>query len=113
MNNRDIFIQLQASPAEKWTAVASVHSLALDEANDVLYSGGGANRAHSQFGFAGTALNGSRSLGTLSDLQVTYQVEKNLSLSGYAGHVERGEALLSSSTSGSLNFAFLELNASF
>jgi hypothetical protein len=82
MNNQDTFAELILRPHPKWTIRSDARFLRLSSKNDLWYSGGGAFEQTS-FGYAGRPSNGSHSLANVYDASVDYQVNSQLTLTGY------------------------------
>lgn len=87
MNNRDTFGILVLRPHAKVTVTSEFHSLRLNSANDLWYSGGGVFQPWT-FGYTGRSTSGRRSLGNLYDTGFEYRVTRQLTLSAYAGHTQ-------------------------
>ena len=94
MNNRDIFGILILRPHEKVTLSSEFHALAVSDANDLWYSGGGVFQPWS-FGYTGRPTGGRRSLANLYDLSADYRVAPRLMLTLYFGYAQ-GRAVASS-----------------
>ena len=69
------------------TVRSDIHTLRLTSANDLWYSGGGAFQPGT-FGFTGRPSNGARSLATLYDTSIDYQVDSHASLGLYYGYAD-------------------------
>jgi hypothetical protein len=87
MNNEDGFAELILRPAAVVTVRSDIHTLRLTSANDLWYLGGGAFQPGT-FGFTGRPGNGARSLATLYDTSVDYQVGSRTSLGLYYGYAD-------------------------
>jgi hypothetical protein len=87
MNNEDGFVELMLRPSTFITVRSDVHTLRLTSANDLWYSGGGAFQPGT-FGFTGRPSNGARSLATLYDTSVDYQLGSRAALGLYYGYGE-------------------------
>lgn len=82
MNNEDGFAELIFRPHPKWTLRSDAHFLRLSNKNDLWYVGGGAFQQNT-FGYAGRPSNGSQSLANVYDVSADYQVNSQLTLTGY------------------------------
>jgi hypothetical protein len=107
MNNQDIFVQAIAQPLENLSIRSDAHALFLTSDNDLLYSGAGATES-SVFGYSGSPSNGHSYVGTLLDLTAGYAVNKNLTLSGYYGHLFGGSVPDSNYVDKDIDYFFLE-----
>jgi hypothetical protein len=94
LNNEDFMAELILRPHRQVTLRADAHALRLTERNDLWYLGGGAFQPWS-FGYVGRPSNGNRSLATLYDFSLDYNVNANLTLSGYLAHA-RGHSVVRS-----------------
>jgi hypothetical protein len=86
MNTEDRYGAIVVGSSARIQARAELHQLALTDASDLWYAGGGAFEPGS-FGFAGRPSNGETGLGRLLDLGIAYRPAKALSLNGYLGWV--------------------------
>ena len=82
MNNQDAFVEFILRPHPRWTMRADAHILRLSNRNDLWYVGGGAFQQTS-FGYAGRPSSGSQSLSNVYDVSVDYELNSQLTLSGY------------------------------
>ena len=82
MNNEDLFAELIVRPHPRWTLRSDAHFLRLSNRHDLWYTGGGAFQ-QSTFGFAGRPSNGSTSLSHVYDVSLDYQVNSQITLTGY------------------------------
>lgn len=87
MNNEDTFGELVLRPGKIVTVRSDVHTLRLASRNDLWYSGGGAFQPWT-FGYTGRPSNGARSLATLYDTSVDYQLGRHASVGVYYGYAE-------------------------
>ncbi len=87
MNNQDGFAELILRPAPIVTVRSDIHTLRLTSANDLWYSSGGAFQPYT-FGYTGRPSNGARSLATLYDTSVDFQVNARASIGLYYGYAE-------------------------
>lgn len=92
MNLRDTFLSLTLRPAGRVTLRYDYRHLALAEAADLWYAGGGAFEPRS-FGFAGRPAGGSTDLGRLFDLSIDIPMGKQATLSGYYAHAFAGRVI--------------------
>jgi hypothetical protein len=92
MNLRDAFGQLILRPHKNLTLRAEGHVLRLTSPSDLWYAGGGAF-AQRNFGFAGRPSGGSKDLGEVIDFGADWNVNRNLTLSGYYAHAFGGRVI--------------------
>ena len=113
MNNRDVFGELQLRPSKKVVVRSDIHSLRLDNPNDLWYSGGGAFQPWT-FGYTGRTSNGQSGLATLYDLSADYNVNGHVAIGTYYGRAA-GKLMLQSIYPQGKNasFGFLELTFTF
>ncbi len=90
MNNEDVFVQLRLKPQAKLSLRSEVHHLRLGNENDLWYAGGGAFQKGT-FGYLGRPSGGKKSLGTVVDLSVDYNLTQTTSLTLYLSGVRGGE----------------------
>jgi hypothetical protein len=69
------------------TVRSDIHALRLTNSHDLWYSGGGAFQPWT-FGYTGRPSNGARSLATLYDSSVDYQLGHHASIGVYYGYAE-------------------------
>lgn len=112
MNNQDLFVSAAIQPAETINVLASLHYLQLSETKDLLYAGGGANLDEKQFGYSGTLLSGA-TLGILPEISISWDMNKQLNLSLYYGHLFPSDSFEKSTANSNINYAFLELVAKY
>ncbi len=87
MNNIDRFGSLTLRPHAKVTTVSDFHSLSLENANDLWYSGGGVFQPWT-FGYNGRATGGRKSLANLYDTSVEYRHNARFTFTGYLGYAQ-------------------------
>ncbi|HMF99427.1 MAG TPA: alginate export family protein [Vicinamibacterales bacterium] len=107
MNDGDAFAEVIVKPAPRVIVRSDVHSLALADAHDLWYTGGGAFQA-ATFGYAGRPANGATALATLSDAGVDWSVNAHLAVAGYYGYAHGGpvpEAIYSTHNAAHLGYA--------
>ncbi len=92
MNTEDLFGAIVLGSGARINLRAEAHRLALTQAADLWYAGGGAFESGS-FGFAGRPSNGQTHLGTLLDLSAAYRWSPALSLNGYLGWTKGGSVI--------------------
>lgn len=92
MNIRDLFVSLTLRPSARITFRTEVHDLALSEANDLWYAGGGAFE-EGTFGYAGRPAGGASRLATTYDLSGDFRVNNWLSVNAYIAFA-RGNAVM-------------------
>ncbi len=86
MNLNDAFAQLMLRPHPKVNVRGDVHFLSLANRNDLWYIGGGAFQDQPSFGYGGRPSGGFKGLGTLYDVSIDYQIQKQSTLSVYFGY---------------------------
>jgi hypothetical protein len=91
MNNSDIMGAMILRPHKLVTISSEFHALAVADANDLWYSGGGVFQPWT-FGYTGRATGGAKSLANLYDTSVEYRVRPNVTLTAYTGYAD-GRAL--------------------
>jgi hypothetical protein len=112
MNDQDLFLQGIARPLPGLTANVSGHWLRVTEATDLWYAGGGAT-SDTFFGYAGIPTHGRHELAYLTDLELSYAVNKHLTLYGYYGHAF-GQGVVSASFVGkNADYGYIETTVSF
>jgi hypothetical protein len=87
MNIDDRYGSLVLRPKTKLTISSEFHSLALNNRNDLWYSGGGAYQPWT-FGYTGRAANGAGSLANLYDTQADLNLSRALSLTFYCAYAQ-------------------------
>jgi Alginate export len=87
MNNRDEFGMLILRPHAKITTSSEFHALALSNANDFWYTGGGAYQPWT-FGYTGRSTSGRQSLANLYDTNVEYRFNRKFTFTGYFGYAQ-------------------------
>jgi hypothetical protein len=113
MNNEDVFAQLRLKPHTKVALRADVHHLRLSRARDLWYMGGGAFQQKS-FGYVGRPSNGDKTLGTMVDLSVDWNLTPQTSLTVYIAGVRGGGVAERIYPDGrSARFAYIELTRRF
>jgi len=87
MNNRDLMGSLILRPYKNVTTSSEFHSLALANANDLWYSGGGVFQPWT-FGYTGRAVAGAHSLANLYDTQVEWRMNRSITATVYYGYAQ-------------------------
>jgi hypothetical protein len=112
-NLHDLMCALILQPHRDITISSEFHALALANANDLWYIGGGAFQPWT-FGYTGRPAGGAKSLGNLYDTQVEYRMRPNITATAYFGYAQ-GHAVIASiypkGKDGALGY--LELNYRF
>jgi hypothetical protein len=112
-NLHDLMGALILQPHRDITISSEFHALALANANDLWYIGGGAFQPWT-FGYTGRPAGGAKSLGNLYDTQVEYRMRPNITATAYFGYAQ-GHAVIASiypkGKDGALGY--LELNYRF
>lgn len=85
MNNRDAFGALVLRPSKRLTVRTDLHALALANAADLWYSGGGPFQP-ATFGYTGRPSSSQSNLATLSDISGDYNVNPNVAVGAYYGY---------------------------
>jgi hypothetical protein len=91
-NNRDIMATVILRPGKIVTISSEFHSLALANANDLWYSGGGAFQPWT-FGYSGRLAAGTKSLANLYDTSVSVRIRRNIVLTFYTGYSQGRSAI--------------------
>jgi hypothetical protein len=92
MNNRDIMGAMILRPHKLVTISSEFHALALANANDLWYSGGGAYQPWT-FGYTGRATGGAKSLANLYDTSLEFRVRSNITFTAYTGYADGRAAM--------------------
>ena len=112
MNNQDMFLQGLLRPLPGLTATVSGHWLRATESTDLWYAGGGATSSTS-FGYSGINVQGRHELSYLTDLELSYAVNKYLTLYTYYGRAI-GQGIVSENFIGNnADYGYLEATVSF
>ena len=109
MNTHDVFAQAILQPLEQVSLRTDVHSLFLSSDKDLFYSGSGATKSGTPFGYSGSSGGGNSYIGTLLDIGVTYNPYSFLALSAYYGHLFGGSVPDAIYDRNDLDYGFLEL----
>ncbi len=91
-NNRDLMGALILRPHKLVTISSEFHALALANANDLWYSGGGAFQPWT-FGYAGRATAGAKALANLYDTSLEYRIRPNITATAYTGYAQGHAAI--------------------
>ena len=109
LNNEDFMGMLLLRPHNAVTIRAEVHGLRLASRNDLWYLGGGAFQPWT-FGYIGRATSGNRGLATLYDAGIDYNLNRQITLSGYYAHAQGHSVMQAIYPRGrNANFGYLEL----
>jgi alginate export protein len=112
MNSQDLFLQGVVRPLPGLSAAVSGHWLRLTEAADLWYSGAGAT-SNTFFGYSGIGSQGRHELSYLTDLEITYAVNKHLTLYTYYGRAT-GQGIVSASFAGNnADYGYMEATLAF
>lgn len=112
MNNQDMFLQGLVRPLPGLTATVSGHWLRATESTDLWYAGGGATSS-TFFGYSGINVQGRHELSYLTDLELSYAVNKYLTLYSYYGRA-MGQGIVSANFVGNnADYGYLEATLSF
>jgi hypothetical protein len=111
MNNQDMFLQAILKPLPGLSATVSGHWLRATESTDLWYSGGGATSS-TFFGYAGINVQGRHELSYLTDLELSYAVDKHLTLYSYYGRAI-GQGIMSANFVGNnADYGYIEATVS-
>jgi hypothetical protein len=115
MNNEDLFIQAILKPREALSIRTDLHSLSLQNSNDLWYMGAGPTQSSgSIFGYTGRPSNGHTGLATVVDISPSYTFSKHLSASLYYAHAFGRDVIKSIYTKNSSgDLFFVELKTLF
>src|SRR5258708_8154850 len=86
MNNEDVFGELRLKPHARLSLRSEIHYLRLSNTHDLWYQGGGAFQQNT-FGYTGRPSNGRKTLGTMTDLSVDYNLTSRSVLTFYIAGV--------------------------
>jgi hypothetical protein len=106
MNNRDAFGTLVLRPSKRLTVRTDFHVLALTNAADLWYSGGGPFQP-ATFGYTGRPSSSQSNLATLTDVSGDYNVNPNVAVGAYYGYASSKavtSAIYSSGTGARLGY---------
>lgn len=109
MNTGDAFAQILFTPHDRVSLRCDYHWLALSEARDLWYSGGGATN-DDIFGYGGAPSGGHHDLAQVIDLSATVRVLPQLAVNGYFGHAFGGAAVGATFAGRDANYGFIELS---
>ncbi len=116
MNLQDAFVEFIVSPTDKTKITVDFHHLALANSNDLFYGGLGATSVSGvgTFGFNGKPSGGHNTIGQLLDVNLAYNVTRDLSARLYYAHAFGGSVIETNySAKKEADTAWIELNASF
>lgn len=112
MNNQDMFLQGILRPLPGLSATVTGHWLRVTQDTDLWYAGGGATSS-TFFGYSGINAKGRQDLSYLTDLELSYAVNKYLTLYSYYGHAI-GQGVVSANFAGNnADYGYLEATVSF
>ncbi|MBW3635775.1 MAG: alginate export family protein [Armatimonadetes bacterium] len=113
MNNEDAFAQLILRPNSRFTVRLDAHQVRLGNVRDLYYSGGGAFEDNT-FGYAGRPSGGSRSLASVYDISLDYQLSARTQVGFYLGAASGGRVISNIyPRDNNGRFAFLEVTNRF
>jgi len=112
MNNTDVFVTWMMRFHERLRTQIDFHWLRVTESADYNYSGGGAT-SPTYFGYGGVPANGHNGLAFLLDIEVNFQVTKNLDIDIYYGHGFGQGVVTSNFLDRDLDYVLMEFVASF
>lgn len=114
MNLQDSFGQLILTPTRATRLRVDYHHLELSEPADLFYSGAGPQDRTGNFGYAGRASNGARSLADVIEAGFSHAVTPSFSWNAYYGHAFGGGVLERFFRGkADADYAFVELLARF
>lgn len=112
-NNRDIMGALILRPHRAVTISSEFHALALTQASDLWYSGGGAYQPWT-FGYVGRDTGGAHSLANLWDTSAEYHIRHDVAVTAYVGYASGRAAIQAVYPKGKDGaLGYLELNYHF
>ena len=109
MNTGDAFVEVLLAPHRNVSLRCDYHWLALNEAQDLWYSGGGATN-DDIFGYAGAPAGGQHDLAQVADLSATVRVLPQVAVSGYVGHAFGGDVVGATFAGRAANYGFVEVS---
>lgn len=109
MNTGDAFAQILLEPHRRVSIRCDYHWLALSDARDLWYSGGGATN-NTIFGYAGAPSGGQHDLAQLVDLSASLRLLPQLTVNGYYGHAFGGDVVGATFAGRAANYGFVELS---
>jgi hypothetical protein len=116
MNNEDLFAQLRIRPHPRVLLRTDVRHLRLSQRLDLWYLGGGAFQKNT-FGYIGRPSGGNRSLGTMVDLSVDWNLTPKRTLTFYGAGVRGGGVQRfvypEGGTNPGLHYLYIEFNERF
>lgn len=113
MNLEDSFVQLRLKPHAKVALRTDLHHLRLSNSNDLWYTGGGAFQ-QSTFGYVGRPSNGEKTLATMADLSVDWNITPATTLTFYVAGARGGGVVEKIYPNGrNARFAYIELTRRF
>lgn len=108
MNLQNLFGELLLKPHQTVSVRSGYHWLALGQAADLWYSGGGAGKENI-FGYAGIPSSNRRQLAHVADFSVAWTPIRQVTLEGYYGHAF-GQGVVSGTFAGTdTDYGFMEL----
>ena len=111
-NLKDVWFQTILRPNARTSIRSDVHGLWLDKGSDLWYAGGGAYE-NQNFGYAGRPANGQTNLGTLVDLSLDYQFDKDSTLSLYVAYAHGGKVTTNLYKGGDSTYNYFEITRRF
>jgi hypothetical protein len=110
-NTHDLYLQFIWKPATGFTLRSDVHHLRLAEDRDLLYSGSGANERRNRFGYVGVQADGADTIGTLIDIDLTYELNRSMHFNLYYGYLAGSGVVreVSAGSSDDLHYALGEV----
>jgi hypothetical protein len=112
MNNQDLFVQGIVKPLRGLSVMLDGHWLRATDSGDLWYAGGGAT-SNDNFGYSGIRANGRHELSYVTDLALTYAVDRHLTVYGFYGRAF-GQGVVSSNFAGNnADYGYLETTVAF
>ncbi|HVO24910.1 MAG TPA: alginate export family protein [Candidatus Margulisiibacteriota bacterium] len=112
MNNQDMFLQGIVRPLPGLSAAVTGHWLQVTQDTDLWYAGGGATSS-TFFGYSGINPKGRLNLSYLTDFEITYAVNKHLTLYSYYGRAIGQGAVSANFAGNNADYGYLEATVSF
>lgn len=110
MNTQDLFTQVVFTPAPALELTASAHYLWLNETDDLVYSGAGANERKDRFGFYGVSAAGEDKLGTVLDVQFKVALHEDVEATLYYGRLFGDNVAEANFVDEDIDYAFGQLD---
>jgi nucleotide-binding universal stress UspA family protein len=115
MNSGDAFLQFLLKPCADLGLRSEFHWLQAVDTADFVYSGGGATKEDTLFGYAGLPSGGAghQDLAYLLDLGITYQPKPYLLVYAYYGHAFGQDVIRANYADTQLDYGYVEVTLTF